>query len=68
MDDKAAPMHNHLGQIAEGLSAATIVGVFAGALPVLATLLAMAWYAAMLYDWWETRKAKKAAAMVKLDC
>lgn len=45
--------------IGHGLSLATILGWVVGALPPIATLLAIVWYCAMLHDWYVARRDRK---------
>jgi hypothetical protein len=42
-------MHN-LSPVADIVAVGTIVGAFSGALPVIATILAILWYGVQLYD------------------
>lgn len=50
-------VHNHLFQIADSISAAAVVAVLTGALPAIAALGAILWYACMLYDWVQQKRA-----------
>jgi len=43
---------------AEIASLVAIVGHAVGALPAIATLCAILWYVANLYDWWNARRLK----------
>jgi len=43
---------------AEIASLVAIVGHAVGALPAIATLCAILWYLANLYDWWNARRLK----------
>ena len=45
--------------VGHGLSLATIFGWMIGALPPIATLLAIAWFCVMLHDWYVTYREKK---------
>lgn len=57
-------MHSLSGYI-DGASILTIIGALAGFLPPLATLLAIVWYAVMLYEWFEKRRAGAPVQIMK---
>ncbi len=46
---------------ADTASVASIIAVFTGILPAIATIFAIIWYALMIYDWYEKRRAAQAA-------
>ena len=58
-------MHDHLYHFGDGVSAAAIVGAFAGFLPVVATIGAIVWYSIMIYDWVRARRAKNTLAIAE---
>ena len=44
------------------VSAASVVAVLTGLLPAIATVFAVIWYAIMIFDWFENRRMRRAAA------
>ena len=59
-------MHNHLS-IMDGVSLGSLIAAITGALPtilgILGGILGILWYAAMLYDWVERRRAEQAQVL-----
>ena len=59
-------MHNHLSWM-DGLSVGSLIAAITGALPtilgILGGILGILWYAAMLYDWIERRRAEQAQVL-----
>lgn len=57
-------MHTLIPDIA---SAVAVLGALAGYLPPLATLLAILWYCAMIYDWVAQKRAAHQAKTLDLQ-
>lgn len=56
MSDRDFAMQ-HMAWVGDGVSIASIVAAFAGLLPAIATIGAIIWYAIMIYDWFDKRRA-----------